>query len=443
MMNEIRFKNLEFVNNKLSADIVIPRKYRKYLLSSSINIEYDSDIEADESILNIPLVSTMLPLAWLTGLNIHVDRLDKSFKNSIDQLQNHFKEMYPKISFKSGVHVDELVENQIELDDPKQETGLLFSGGVDSTYSLISNLEHKPRLIMIWGVDGYPYPENSEYWKNVISTYSDYSNTEKLIIHIIKTDALRVLHARRIEHDFHTELLEGSLWVRFQFALFILPLVAPLSMDKFNQLLIAAGHDPTYQFSYGPEAIEPIAEQIYWANLKSKLDGFIPRNDKIKKLKNEISEKKVKFRVCQKHQTLKSGLLNCSSCEKCYRTILPLVITGIDPNDCGFDVNESTFRKIKSFFLEKKIPILHIEDQWKPIQKMIPYDIESDSMSSKDFFNWFRDFDLGTSEKDVWFYLDLYNKLPWPVSKVLDELYKINEISIHDHSPLRTRRKDK
>jgi len=436
-MDEIYFTNKKLVENRLSTNVVVPSKYRKYLLSSSMFLQYDSKILADESILNIPLITTMLPLAWLTGINIYVDRLDKNFKVSIDLLEKDFKKMYPELRTDLNVKAGELVENKINIDDSERRTALLFSGGVDSTYSMITNLDLKPKLVMIWGIDGYPYPKASEYWSNVISTYSELAENKGLELHIVKTDTRRVLHSRRIGHDFHRELLDGTLWVRLQFALFMLPLIAPLSIGRFDSLMLAAGHDPSYSFVEGPEAIEPIVPKIYWASLRSKLDGFIPRYDKILKLKEVAQNEALKLRVCQSHKILGTNKLNCSSCEKCYRTIIPLVINKIDPNNCGFNVNETTYQNMKAYFTNRNIPMLHIEDQWRSIQHMIPEQIDSDFLSSTEFLEWFKDHDLSNTEKDVWFYLNIYNKLPWPISKVLDEIYKMNNIHIHDHSPTR------
>ena len=96
-------------------------------------VKYDTEIYADKSILNIPLTASVLPLAWLSGSNIVVDTLDKGFKESMDALQTVFMSMLPLAPFKTEIYVDELVENKIIPDDQERKTGLLFSGGVDST----------------------------------------------------------------------------------------------------------------------------------------------------------------------------------------------------------------------------------------------------------------------------------------------------------------------
>ena len=114
-------------------------------------VEYDADIKADSSILNLPITATVLPLAWLSGSDIHVDKIDKSFKESMNSLQEVFRNLYPLIPFKTNIVVDKIVDNKIELEDPTRRTAILFSGGVDSTYSLISHIDEKPRLIMHWG----------------------------------------------------------------------------------------------------------------------------------------------------------------------------------------------------------------------------------------------------------------------------------------------------
>ncbi len=67
-----------------------------------------------------------------------------------------------------------------------------------------------------------------------------------------------------------------------------------------------------------------------------------------------------------------------------------------------------------------------------------PRNIENDLYGSKEFFEWFRTFDLNSAQQNVWFYRDLYNKLPYPLSRMLDIFFfhRIG-INIHDHSPIR------
>ena len=69
-----------------------------------------------------------------------------------------------------------------------------------------------------------------------------------------------------------------------------------------------------------------------------------------------------------------------------------------------------------------------LEVFWKPIQEMTPVRIHNNIPGSKDFFEWFKEFDLKSSEYNASTYRNLYYKLPYSISKVYEEL--CNKIGI-------------
>ena len=395
-------------------------------------VDYDVEIPSEKSILNIPLLATVLPLAWLTGNDIHVDELDRRFKESMDDLRLKFDKMYPMATFTTRIIADNLIENKIVVDQSKR-TALLFSGGVDSTYSLINNIHLRPRLIMYWGVEGYPYPRYSEYWNRVYDTYSDFAMRGGFTFHMVKTNVLDVMHERRIEHDFNKKLLYGTLWERLQHSLVLLSLSAPLSINRFDRFLIAASFHPDHPKTIDknrPHSHRPeIDENIAWSSLRVKHDGYIPRFEKTRAIAEYLEKSDLSLRVCLKRSE-ESVQLNCSSCGKCYRTIMSLVQEEINPNICGFNVDNSTFKNMKDSFIHGG----KLTPPDNNTQMLIPDVIEYDFYGSKEFFEWFKKF--RPREKNVWLYRDIYYKLPYNVSKILDEFYKIMNIDIHEHNPI-------
>jgi hypothetical protein len=430
-MGEISIHNLKFDGHKITNNIVVSKDLEKYVKSPMMFIEYDDDISADDSILNIPLIATVLPLAWITGSDIHVDKLDKRFKESMESLQRAFSKKFPNAPFTTEINAGELVDNKIGKLEPRMRTGLLFSGGVDSMYSLITNLHLKPRLIMHWGVEGTPYPMNSEYWELVRSTYDIFSKNLGLPYHLTKTNALTLLHNPRIEHDLYKELYYGSLWVRLQHSPVLLSLTAPLSIKRFDQLLIAATRYPQHPRAhnvYHPHSQAPETdEQIGWADLRVKHDGYIPRYKKIRTIAEYLKKDRLTLRVCLDRRKA-PNTLNCNDCSKCIKTIAQLVQAETDPNICGLKVDRSTYGKMKSFF---------IHHSWSTpdtnTQKLIPDKIKYDLHGSKEFFEWFRDFK--PKEKNVWAYRRIYHMLPYKLARVLDKFYSVAGINIHEHSP--------
>ena len=429
-MGDIYIEKPVFSGRKLRSKVSISDDLSKFLKNKELFIEYDTEINANESIFNIPLTATILPLAWLTGSDIHVGDLDKRFQESMEQLKDAFKIMYPKVAF-SKIQAEETVENSSGKIDPTKRTGLLFSGGVDSMYSLITNIEHNPKLVMIWGVDNFPYPERRDHWEKTLSIYREYAETKGLEFYLIKTNVSQILNDRLIEHRFHREIYDGDIRDALQHSLILLPIAAPLSINRFDRFLIAASaayHPDSPEKPSHPRAARPWTdEKIAWADITVKHDGFIDRNDKIRKLVEYHERDNMTLRVCLRSK-LVDDCLNDNVCEKCLRTIAALSLAGYDPNKCGFKVDESTFSTMR-YRWEKNQPS-SARGQWRHIQETIPTVIEHDIQGSREFFEWLREYDFESSQKN-YFYRDLYTAIPYGVSKYLDKVYRKFRISIH------------
>jgi hypothetical protein len=294
---------------------------------------------------------------------------------------------------------------------------------------------------MLWGIDDYPYPQHSAHWAKAVSTYSAFAERLRVTLHLIQTNISQILHDRRIEHDFHKLIYDGTLRARLQHSLILLPLAAPLSIGRFDRLLIAASNNPVHPYLHAPRAWASnpcLDEKIVWATLRVTHDGYIPRIAKITgAIKEYVKKDVLTLRVCTRSR-LERGYLNCCSCEKCFRTILTLIVAGIDPNDCGFAVDHSTFQTIRTFLETEGLDAQSIETEWRPITQLLHDRGDIEFNGSKDFFHWFRNVDLNSAKKDVWLYRDIYHTLPYPLSNVLDKVYSAIGIRIHDHSPLRS-----
>ena len=422
----------------LKSTVTVSNDIRKYIKNSDFFIEYNDEIKANESILNIPLTATILPLAWLTGSNVYVGNLDKRFKESMDLLQKTFAETYPLGRFTTEIKADKLTDNKTNPANPENNTGILFSGGVDSTYSLYKNIHLNPKLIMLWGIDDFSYPEKSEYWTKVISIYKNWANKHNLEYHIVKTNNSQILDDRRIEHKYNKIIYDGRLRPALQHSLVLLPTAAPLSIGRFNRFIIAASGTPESHNFMKPRAARPwFDEKIVWADLNVINHGSLSRNKKIQEMKEFILNEGVTFKVCVMSKPI-DDYINDSSCEKCYRTIISLVISGIDPNLCGFKVDETTFLKMKNFWLKRKST--RMSNTWTELQELIPEEIEHDFYGSKAFFEWYRDFDLSETERS-WLYNDLYNALPYSLAKLLDKVYHRYGINIHENPKKRINKK--
>jgi hypothetical protein len=440
VMGEIHIQGLNFNGHKIINNIAVSQNLKKYIKSSTMFVDYDTEIYADESILNIPFIATVLPVAWLTGSDIFMNTIDKGFKKSMENIQLIYKDMYPLIPFTTKIIAQQLVDNKTHLENPESRTGLLYSGGIDSTYSMITNLQEKPRLIMHWGVERTPYPLDMNHWELAIATYTKLAEKYGLTLNVTKTNALELLYQRKIEHRFHKELFYGSFWVRLQHSLVLLSLTAPLSVKRFDRLLIAASSWPesteTFdRFNPYPQ-IPEIDDKISWANLKVKHDGYIERYKKTKAIAQFSKKDDLELRVCLNRRESATSL-NCNNCPKCFMTIAQLVQAEADPNKFGFKIDNSTWDVMKSYIIQLK-ELVYSEYN---TQELIPDVIEYDLYGGKEYLEWLRDF-KSTKKKKVWLYRDIYDFLPYPFAKVLNEIYKMLKINIHgDATPFLPQKK--
>ncbi len=77
------------------------------------------------------------------------------------------------------------------------------------------------------------------------------------------------------------------------------------------------------------------------------------------------------------------------------------------------------------YMLEGKL-LIHrsIETWWKPLQRVLPDEVEEDIHGSKDFFYWFRKADLDLMGHRLWSSLHpLYIKLPYSIWNACETIY--------------------
>jgi hypothetical protein len=95
-VNQIEIHEPTLKDNIIRSKVTVPKKISKYMKTNELYIEYDEEIETDSSILNIPIISEVISLAWLTNTDIIVKNLDKRFKESMDKVRPIYQKMYPE-----------------------------------------------------------------------------------------------------------------------------------------------------------------------------------------------------------------------------------------------------------------------------------------------------------------------------------------------------------
>jgi hypothetical protein len=225
----------------------------------------------------------------------------------------------------------------------------------------------------------------------------------------------------------YQETHEGDYWNGIGYSLGHIGQAAPISIKRFNKLFFAASYDSGHSVITNPDASSPeVDEKIKWSNLKVIHDSNLPRSEKVKKMRGELTDNRIFLRVCwsDAKYLAPNNLLNCSQCEKCLRTIVALILAQVDPNKCGFNIDETTFELIKFLLTEKAMTKKGIETWWKPLQQDIPENLETDIHGSKKFIEWFKECNLNQMGKTYRTMLhSIYFNLPFKVSNYLKKIH--------------------
>lgn len=420
------------LKNRISFKLSYSKKIKKYFRSNIFYVEYNKNVRnTSPSILYIPVISNTIPIAWATGANIYVKEIDKTYLQSLDEIKLVMKKWYSKLPFSTTIHARNVVSNN----SPKKNVGLLFSGGIDSLTSYVRHRLDKPFLIMIWGAD---VPTSEElFWKRIRRVYKKFAEEENVKINFIKSNLRQFINEKLLTIDFGKYSTDFDWWEGFHHGIGQIGLCAPLTMvENIGTLLIASSHSQGFKFSYGSHPW--IDNKMAWVNTRVVHDGWdLTRQEKIRKiLKGYLKNKKHYFplRVC----TDQFNDFNCSKCEKCMRTITGLVLENIDPNNFGFRIDDRFFTRVKNCLVESKerqsLGLGRIY-QWRGIQKHIPKKLNHNLYNSKEFFKWFKNFEIPETPKSKGiqtYLLSFYYKLPENVRKIADNHHpKITKLLKH------------
>lgn len=233
---------------------------------------------------------------------------------------------------------------------------------------------------------------------------------------IINEDSINIVYGRG---------LDSNWWVSIQYGIGTAGLCAPLTVVKsIKTLLFAAAVTPDHKIPTASHIF--MKNDISWADTTIFYDSFdLSRHEKVKKLINPFIQETQHYptlRVCY-HQFQR---LNCSNCEKCWRTIVSLVLENIDPNECGFNIDTQFFQTLKENLIYNCKKFIKRENtvfMWDEIKKFIPAEISHDLYNSKRFFEWFKDFNLIFTEPAlssfIWNLGFIYLKFPKRIQTLL------------------------
>ncbi|WP_299252420.1 hypothetical protein [uncultured Aquimarina sp.] len=297
--------------------------------------KYGIDVsDVPDSISVIPFLSNVLPIAWFGDFKIEIPELDEDFYNAVSLVKIEFEKQYPTHQLGGELIVKKLVKNSII----GSESAMLFSGGVDAYATYIRVKDKTPDLITILGADiGI---DDQSQWKD----FTDFVETEKLL----KKNGKEYIETNvRGFYTYQVELLLEDIgwWGKVQHGLSLIGSVAPISyVNSYSSIYIASSYTKEVDVAWG--STPEIDNKITWASVQVIHDGYeLKRQDKVDLIAQFASESNTKFKLRVCYSEFREEF-NCSNCEKCFRTILGIILNDKDPNDYGFNVNMDVYTKI-------------------------------------------------------------------------------------------------
>ena len=218
-------------------------------------------------------------------------------------------------------------------------TGLFFSGGVDSCFSFIRHSfprGGKPTPLSLITIHGFDIPlSNADEFEKVVQLAHNVASMAAANVIPMVTN-LRSIEGYQAEN--WGPLGHGAA----------LAAMGHLLSGKFGKLIIGSSY--TYKDLH-PWGSHPLTDPLFSStNLGVIHEGAA--YTRVDKTKSVVENKEVanKLRVCHKDQ----GSTNCSNCPKCLRTMLTIDLLGGTDSVKSFDWENYHLDKVKYLYLDRE-----------------------------------------------------------------------------------------
>jgi len=338
----------------------------RFLTGEDLYVEYDVDLsEVPESVLTVPLLAQVCPVAWTVGAEVRVPTVDRRFLDSLRRVGTALCEMYP--SFMRGGRVvardaptadtddaaTTTTERNHEQSNSGENAGMLFTGGGDSLATYIRHREEDPTLI---NVRGWLVGADDDRWSDVAARIEAYGERFGAEVQFVRSNMLDVLDSSALSIYFSDDY-PGGWYSAVGGGLGLVGLCAPLTAATgLDRLYVAATHwagvtgPSDYDHWDGPAmpwgSHPAIDNEIAWDGTEVVHDGFeLTRQERVEVIADYVADEQpgLQVRACESSPTGD----NCNDCEKCFRTALGLAFAGLDPTDHGFALDAPDFARAR------------------------------------------------------------------------------------------------
>ncbi len=340
-MEKIELLHIEKSGSTVHYGFQCSDNLKKYFTGIEFVIEYPEAIErVPDGVLAIPFATNTLQIMWLANCELVIPELDRDFYESIPRFLEGFRNMYPEAIFAGKLTVGSIVEC---VPEKSGESAMFFSGGLDATTTLLRHLDEKPHLLSIWGAD--VDFDNEAGWQIVETGLKGAAEQYDLHLAVIRSRFREFDNVVKLTEDFR-DVLQTSWWYGVKHGIGLIGHAAPYAwLHGVNMVYIASSHcieDAKVRCASDPT----IDSNVAFCGSKVFHDAFELHRQKktnhIAQYRREHPDTAINLHVCWKSDTGE----NCSSCEKCYRTMVGLWIAGMDPRDFGFHYDNRVFHHI-------------------------------------------------------------------------------------------------
>jgi len=390
-MNRVTVDEVTATDTTLRATVTTSGRVGRFVTDDPFVADYGVDIAAvPESLLVVPVLAHVCPVAWATGATVAVDRVDAAFLDSLRHVGQRLCEMYPSFMQGGRIVCEESVDGS---HDPGERAGsaLLFTGGVDSTATYVRHESEQPDLISVRGW----VMRDRDRWQRNREFFADFAAERGLDAHFVESNMLSFLATPLLQAHFQ-RYLDGAWYSSVGHGLGLLGLCAPLTAAAdIGRLYIAATHTEEWTRPWGSHPT--IDDHVQWSGTAATHDGYeSTRQEKIETIADYVDRhsREITLRTCVHAE----GPQNCSHCEKCYRTIVGLLLAGLDPNDHGYDYDAATVAAIRDTFDSGE---KHLSAQkryhWETLQDAAREVETIEAPGGAELLGWLRDADFGAS----------------------------------------------
>lgn len=292
----------------------------------------------DPSILVIPALGTVLPIAYAIGATVVAPTVDRRYAQAARDLAPAWQRVYPRFCSASFALEAEERENH---PGESGRAAMLYSGGLDSTATLIARRDEIGTLVTVWGAD-VPV-DDSGLWHRLRAQLDGGPLAEGRRRITVRSNFRDFPVELTLVHDFLAA--HDSWWARAHHGMGLIALTAPVTAARGNgTVLVPASYSPTHN---EPNGSMPETDALHrWVDTVVEHEGFeLSRQGKVDtRLAPYLrSGGSLTLAVCYQPGREVAGL-NCGRCEKCLRTAAGLLAGGIEPAEVGLVIDDGTYR---------------------------------------------------------------------------------------------------